>query len=138
MSNRILILDDNIDRLDLFTKIIGYTYSFYYTAEDLLSSIRNNKITAELLLLDHDLGPTVMDGSTLANILKKENLQLPTVKRIIIHSMNPIGTTYMANILKEIYQDKVIKVLPVSRLNDLWNSNNRDKEFMLNFLLSLS
>ena len=133
MKHKILILDDDMDRFTLFTKLIGSEYDSVYTAENLLSEIKRGNIVAETLMLDHDLGAN-MNGSEMAKILKDEKIPLPTVKRILIHSNNTSRNTEMAYILQEAYPDKVVKLFPTSQINDVWNELERSKTAMRDFI----
>lgn len=136
MKHQILILDDDLDRFSLFSKLIGNEYDAVHTAESLLRAIRRGEVVADTLMLDHDLGAN-MNGSELAKTLRDEKLLLPTVKRILIHSNNTSRNTAMAYILQEAYPDKVVKLFPTSQINDVWEELQRDKVALRNFILNI-
>lgn len=136
MKHQILILDDDINRFSLFTKLIGNDYDSSYTAESFLASVRKGEIVADTLMLDHDLGPR-MSGTEIAKTIRDEKLKLPTVKRILIHSNNTVGGTNMLRILQEAFPDMTIKLFPTSQINDVWEELNRDKAALRNFILSI-
>lgn len=137
MKHKILILDDDMDRFTLFNKLIGSEYDSVYTAENFLSEAQRGAIVAETLLLDHDLGAN-MNGTKLARTLRDEKVQMPTVKRILIHSNNTTGGTEMLFTLREAYPDMVIKLLPTSSLTDVWNDFGRDKNATRDFINNIS
>jgi len=136
MKHQILILDDDVTRFSLFTKLIGNDYDSSYTAESFLASIRKGEIVADTLMLDHDLG-SGLNGTGMAKAIRDEKLQLPTVKRILIHSNNTVGGTNMLMILQEAFPDMTIKLFPTSQINDVWEELGRDKIALRNFILSI-
>lgn len=136
MKHQILILDDDVTRFSLFTKLIGNDYDSSYTAESFLASIRKGEIVADTLMLDHDLGSR-LNGTGMAKAIRDEKLQLPTVKRILIHSNNTVGGTNMLMILQEAFPDMTIKLFPTSQINDVWEELGRDKIALRNFILSI-
>jgi len=105
MSKRVLILEDDANRVFLFKK--NLTGLFVHVEETALGAI--NKLENEswdLLLLDHDLGGQQMvnskdknTGSEVARWLNEHPDKKPPA--IILHSFNPTGIKNMKSLLPE-------------------------------------
>jgi DNA-binding NtrC family response regulator len=137
LDKPILVLDDDIDRHNLFVRYIGNTFNSVYTAEDLLHIIEKGWLKAKILFLDHDLG-TGMDGTAFVKALAEKKPPLPTVTHIYIHSANVSKNSSMAYTLKDVYPDKVVKLFPVTQLSDVWEDNGRNKDALRDFLAQLT
>ncbi len=136
MKHSILILDDSDERHRLFAKYIGNTFDSLYTAERLLSAIQLKELVADTLFLDHDLG-TGMDGTAFVNALQAEKLEMPSVKRIFVHSNNVGKNTNMALTLNALYPDKIVKLAPVTWIGDVWNDLERDAKRVREYFCNL-
>lgn len=100
MIKSILILEDDLTRIDWFHKTLDDEFKVTYTdyADTAKYLLNHNKY--DLIFLDHDLGGKVYvstadenTGSRVADEIEKLKLTTPT----IIHSWNPAGVDYMAN-----------------------------------------
>ena len=76
-KKKILVMDDQIERHDLFLKFLGPDFDSVYTGESMLSLIESGGLTAEVLFWDHDLG-LHMNGTQMLKELIRQNLKLPT------------------------------------------------------------
>lgn len=110
---RILILDDVKYRHDVYDKLYGDDDVFHsYTFSDFLSKLDNGPW--DLIHLDHDLGDFVdnpdlytdgwgkireYNGTDASDrICNLPDNKLP--KRIVVHSINPVGARRMVDMLK--------------------------------------
>lgn len=116
---KILILDDMIVRHDFFDKSFkGHDVVHVFTFSDFVKKLENDVF--DLIHLDHDLGEDVncdvwFDGwgnkrefngvDAAVKVCELEDNMLP--KKVIIHSINAVGSRSMLNILQRrgIYVD---------------------------------
>lgn len=105
MSLKILILDDDVVRHNLFEKWFpDDERTHVFSAHEASSQLESE--TFEMVFLDHDLNHSEFTGQHVArHIAALEWTARP--KAVIIHSMNPVGAGRM-------YQELVDKVDEVS------------------------
>jgi CheY-like chemotaxis protein len=103
MINRVLILEDNKERIVQFRKNLnGLNVVVDEHAVDAIQHLQNEDW--DVLFLDHDLGDAVCvstnnkdTGSEVARWLESNPTRKPRI--IIIHSLNVVGQKYMKGIL---------------------------------------
>ena len=111
--NKVLVLEDNKQRIDFFNKIFkNYDYTICETAKEAMEVLDREEFN--VIFLDHDLGGlTFVDSS-------QEESGATVVRHIIargsqkdaffmIHSQNPVGAAYMLNLLVEYGRRAVLK-----------------------------
>jgi len=130
----ILVMDDQIERHDMFLRFIGDGFDSIYTAETMLTMVEAGAVNAEVLFLDHDLGVN-MNGSNLVDEMVKQHLELPTVKRIYVHSANIGGNHYMVRKLQEEYPDIQVTMSPITWLSDEFRARKQDRKAFKDFIL---
>lgn len=98
----ILILEDDIERISWFHKILDGHFKVTYVDNAIDAIYLLNKNNYDFLMLDHDLGGEQMvdikdenTGSRVADEIKKLGINVPT----IIHSYNPNGVDNMLDLL---------------------------------------
>ncbi len=103
---RILILEDNPMRIDLFRRFVGgkARFQIFETAWPAIKALQTFKY--DLIFLDHDLGGQQMvtddkiNGTgydvakALANTLNKDT-------QVVVHSCNPVGAKNMMAVLND-------------------------------------
>ena len=101
---KILILDDDITRLDIFKKnLIGHSVVCVMTAQETIQKLSDE--IWDYVFLDHDLGGKMYvpsgigTGYEVAKWLSENADRKP--KKIIIHSFNEPGRKNMQNVLPE-------------------------------------
>ena len=107
----ILILEDSVERIDTFKRnLSNKNTTLYFTDEVKVAKDLINKIDFDIMFLDHDLdqrdsisSDEVNTGYKFAKELinyysAKERLHKPVV---YVHSLNPVGSENMMNILKD-------------------------------------
>ena len=105
MSKRVLILEDDFNRIFTFKKnLVGLEVYVEETALGAINKLENE--SWDLLLLDHDLGGQQMvnsddknTGSEVARWLNEHPDKKPPT--IILHSFNPTGIKNMKSLLPE-------------------------------------
>lgn len=133
-KSEILVMDDQIERHDLFLRFIGNGFDSVYTAETMLTLMENGQVNAKVLFWDHDLGSN-MKGSEMVKAMIAQNIELPTVKRIYVHSANLAGNRMMVEDLQQHYPNIITSMTPISWLNDEFQNMKRDKEAFKTFLI---
>lgn len=95
---KILILEDNIDRINSFKKVLSFAIlTFVERAEDCIQELQKNEF--DCLFLDHDLGGQVMvesgpgTGYEVAKWLEEHPDRQPDL--IFLHSLNSVGVKNM-------------------------------------------
>jgi CheY-like chemotaxis protein len=135
MMKTTIVLDDDVERHELFNRWLGDCFYSVYTAEDLLKRLRLGS-TAKVLFLDHDLGSsTAMDGTALIKAMREENIALPTVDIIYIHSNNNSKNQYMQKELQALYPKISVNLAPITWLGDKWVEYGRDRTTFKKILL---
>jgi len=102
--SRILVLDDSQERLNIFAqKLAKHDVVMVETATEAIEQLKNNSF--DMILLDHDLGNRAFvdssepnTGYQVAKFIVNEDTNNKDVP-IIIHSLNPVGSMNMKNIL---------------------------------------
>ena len=96
MNNRVLILEDNDERIKQFKKnFLNVDITFTKIAEECIEILENNK-KFDYIFLDHDLGGKEMlksgdgTGYEVAKWLEANPSKIPKGK-IYCHSLNPAG-----------------------------------------------
>jgi hypothetical protein len=104
---RILILEDNLDRIEFFKRI--YKNHTLYITDNLLQAktwSKYKEIDFDIMFLDHDIKENIFTA------MKEEDTGYDFVKWLVegkiqihalyyIHSMNPVGAQVMVNTLKD-------------------------------------
>ena len=105
---RILFLDDNQDRHDVFRRCtIGIKRDFVYNAQDAISRLNDESVHYDVIFLDHDLNHETEDqlnddeedGRYVARHLASLDHYKDTT--VVIHSLNQAGRQAMLSILTE-------------------------------------
>ncbi len=130
----ILVMDDQIERHDLFLKFIGPDFDSVYTGEAMLSLIEGGDLTAQVLFWDHDLG-LYMNGTQLLRELIRQNLKMPSVRKIFVHSANGARNNEMVEDLRVHYPDIKTYITPISYLTDEFKAMKNNREEFKAFLL---
>jgi CheY-like chemotaxis protein len=115
--SRVLILDDNESRHREFQKILADSERTHvWTASQAIDALRDNP-PYDLLCLDHDLGDQRNrllltppgDGADVAVFIniKLEKNKYP--KRVLIHSWNPTGAQRMADLIRSVGINVIVK-----------------------------
>jgi len=99
---RILILEDDINRIELFkSKLSMHELTFCTRAMEAVNLVTNVKY--DLMFLDHDLEGKPYEDSDYENTGYQVAKMIPATlnkdTRIIIHSMNPVGAENMKCII---------------------------------------
>jgi CheY-like chemotaxis protein len=102
---RILILEDNQDRIDFFTRIYkNHELFITHNIFEAQGYIINHEF--DILFLDHDLEPDNFEaleagrtGYDFCKLLVEDKVQKHAL--IYVHSCNPVGGQVMANLLKD-------------------------------------
>ena len=134
LKKTILVMDDQIERHDLFLKFLGPDFDSVYTGEAMLSLIESGGLIAEVLFWDHDLG-LYMNGTQMLKELIRQGLKLPTVRKIFVHSANGARNNEMVEDLKRYYPDIKTYITPISYLTDEFRTLGNKREAFRNFLL---
>lgn len=108
---KILILEDNLDRIEKFKQLfINQKLYIFDNAIEAFQSCFNTEYN--VLFLDHDLGGKIWVDSNEENtgyefvkLLVESGLQHKAL--IYIHSMNPVGSNNMLNYLKQFGYDGI-------------------------------
>lgn len=108
---RILILEDNLSRIDKFKQIFQNQELFIFdNIKDAFESCQ--KVEYSVMFLDHDLDNKHWVNSTEQNtgyqfVKKLVNNNLQKSSLFYIHSMNPIGANRMLNLLLDYDYDGI-------------------------------
>lgn len=117
---KILVLDDDIERLKLFKEFIDLyrletnnkiLYEFTSDADECISKMKDEQF--DIFFLDHDLGGLTHVNSVEENTGSEvsrwivDNKDIVTGRVFIIHSFNPVGAKYMYDRLKTISEDVI-------------------------------
>jgi len=100
---RILILEDSPERQEKFYDALDGNTSLYFATNAWDAITLLDSVLFDLAFLDHDLGEvdflreTDNTGYTVAKWLQAHPDRMP--KRVIIHSLNPVGAQRMAQCL---------------------------------------
>jgi CheY-like chemotaxis protein len=106
MKPLIVILEDDINRMNMFSKKLETKsiYYFYDNVDDCFEFFKDKKDQIDLIFLDHDLdGKVYVDskeyntGYTMAKKIKE--LYGEDYPNVIIHSLNPKGADNILSIL---------------------------------------
>ena len=130
----ILVMDDQIERHDLFLRFLGPEFDSIYTAEAMLSILEEGALRAEILFWDHDLG-LHMNGTEMVQTIVSKNIEMPSVKKIFVHSANPAGNRNMVMELQKHYPSIISAMTPISYLNDEFKNLKGNREAFKAFLL---
>jgi CheY-like chemotaxis protein len=102
---RILILDDDLSRHKHFkANLIGHELTHTETAQECIDQIANNELF-DYIFLDHDLGGNVYvesgknTGYEVAQYLANNPDKIPGKRKVLVHSLNPVGAKNMARII---------------------------------------
>jgi CheY-like chemotaxis protein len=117
---KILILEDNTERIRVFKSVLGEHELFIFDkVKEAKSFIEKNEV--EILLLDHDLDDKIMvnsndenTGYQFAKFIKQSGKKFD---QIIIHSLNPVGSVMMEEELKDCANE--VKRIPFVFLKDM-------------------
>lgn len=126
---RILVLEDNPERIKAMRPYMqGNTMTVFDNAKEFLAHLETDSIEYDLLLLDHDLGGQppcyygVDEDPNNKNTGSEVTRQMATMGLqsliIVLHSMNPIGSDSMRDILMDANYTSVSQ-LPFPTLLDL-------------------
>ena len=115
---KVLVLEDNQDRINLFKQIFRNSNLLIVTnIDDFIREIRRDVF--DRIYMDHDLGggafvPSENEttGYQAAKYMVEYDLQKEA--EIIIHSMNPAGAEAMRNVLHK--NEYNVQVIPFSEL----------------------
>lgn len=100
MIKRILILDDKINRLDMFRKKLMGPHTEIITVKkswECINELRKNG-PWDLCFLDHDLGINNGNGMDVANWLEQNQNKNPG--KTVVHSFNSYAGISMSKIIK--------------------------------------
>jgi len=103
----ILVLDDDIQRIEHFRRWYGDSVLVWVTTPDeALNQMRVQSFSA--IFFDHDLGDKRLDFGVIgmARTMERESLAVDTP--IFIHSMNNVGASMLANTLGHSHNVKVV------------------------------
>ena len=100
--NKILILEDNIERINWFKQI--FKNNELHITKDISSALLFLSINdIDIMFLDHDLDIdnlySLNNGVEFCKNLIKNNLHKKAL--VYIHSMNPVGANVMLNLLND-------------------------------------
>ena len=107
MRERVLVLDDDPERLRIFSNVLskpGVMFAFARTAKEAMSMLAKHRW--DLVFLDHDLGltPTANpgDGTQVAQFIVSERHRRGRFRKtkFYIHSINPAGNRRMTRLLR--------------------------------------
>lgn len=130
----ILVMDDQIERHDLFVRLLGAEFDSIYTAEAMLTLLENKLVSAEILFWDHDLGMN-MNGTQMIRELIRHNIEMPTVRKIFVHSANSARNREMVEDLTKHYPNIKTYITPISYLTDEFKAMKNNREEFKAFLL---
>ena len=105
-NNRILFLDDDIRRCEIFLEKIDTdeTIDVVYDAFDCIAKLKENEY--EVAFLDHDLGGEVGDSETEENsgsgVVRWIVKNKPKIGEIIVHSFNAPAAIHMVTDLQAV------------------------------------
>ena len=121
VKKRILILDDDQDRIDAFSDMfVSNLIDICMHADECIRLLKNN--VYDVIFLDHDLNGTQIDydeddcGTAVADWISKN----PIPGKVVIHSYNPERGEYMKSVIPgSLY-------IPGAWLTDMHNSSLLD------------
>jgi len=106
---KIFVLDDDMERIEIFQEYFGKdNVDYSHDPIDAAEKLRNNEY--DQIFLDHDLGGPYTrgpkgDGIDLVRVMVEENLHVDTP--IVLHSLNRKGAKNMEEILKKTHNNVV-------------------------------
>lgn len=118
--DKIFILEDSNDRIKFFKKVLyNYDLFIYDNVKDACSFLEKND-DFEYMFLDHDLDGKIFVSSLQDNtgyqLAKWLANNKKNVKKIIVHSLNIVGSKNIVELLKKYYN---VQYIPYFQLKSI-------------------
>lgn len=110
----VFVFEDDIQRIDFFTKLVKLFEcdEFIITDNLRLAQEKLKSIKWDIAFLDHDINNAEYTGCDVAKFIVKNKIEIP---QIYIHSMNPVGSENIRDILPHAMIKPFSKIFEIYR-----------------------